>query len=75
MLSSYKKGIYSHQISRMIGITQKFAWFMMHRIHLAFKDKLHRKLKGTVEADETYVGGKVKGKEVVEHQTKHQYLL
>src|SRR5574341_583581 len=56
LLSSSKKGISSHQISRMLGITQKSAWFMMHRIRFAFKDKLSKKLKGTIEADETYIG-------------------
>ena len=62
LLSSSKKGISSHQLSRMLGITQKSAWFMAHRIRFAFKDKPNNKLKGIVEADETYIGGKARGK-------------
>lgn len=45
----------------MLGITQKSAWFMAHRIRFAFKDKPSKKLKGIVESDETYVGGKAHG--------------
>lgn len=52
----------SHQIHRMLGITYKTAWFMTHRIRYAMDQKPERQLKGTVEADETYVGGKAHGK-------------
>lgn len=62
LISSSKKGISSHQLSRMLGITQKSAWFMAHRIRFAFKDKPINKLEGIVEADETYIGGKARGK-------------
>ena len=61
LLSSSKKGISSHQLSRMLGITQKSAWFMAHRIRFAFTNKPHKKLEGIVEADETYIGGKTRG--------------
>ena len=58
-----KKGVSSHQLHRMLGITYKSAWHMTHRIREAMDlPPLVGKLKGVVEADETYVGGKGKGK-------------
>ena len=66
MLCTSKKGVSALQIKRMLDIgSYRSAWFMMHRIRYAlrdpvFKDKLGRG-GGTVEADETYVGGKVRG--------------
>lgn len=57
-----KKGISAHQLHRELGITYKTAWFMCHRIRHAMSDGGGpfdgAKLTGTVEADETYVGGK-----------------
>jgi transposase-like protein len=61
LLCASKKGMSSHQIHRMLGITYKSAWFMTHRIRYAMKPLDCDKLQGTVEIDETYVGGKVKG--------------
>ena len=63
-LSASKKGISSYQLARFLKITQKSAWFMAHRIRFAFKTlpKTLKKMKGTIEADETYVGGKYRGK-------------
>jgi transposase-like protein len=60
LLCSSKKGMSAHQIHRMLGVTYKTAWFMCHRLRLAMKDD-SGPLGGpgqTVEADETYVGGK-----------------
>lgn len=58
-----KKGISAHQLHRMMGITYKSAWFMVHRIrHAMFVDTEKPLIEGTVEADETYVGGKGHGK-------------
>jgi len=65
LLCSSKKGMSAHQIARMIGVTYKTAWFMMHRIREAMKDTDQGPIGGygkTVEADETYVGGKVKNR-------------
>lgn len=62
LLCSSKKGMSSHQIHRALGITYKSAWFMTHRIRHAMKPLSTSKLQGTVEIDETYVGGKVHGK-------------
>lgn len=53
-----KKGMSSHQLHRMLGVTYKTAWFMTHRIRWAMAQESFQKLTGTVEADETYIGGK-----------------
>jgi len=61
LLCSSKKGHSAHQIHRMLGITYKSAWFMCHRIRYAMAEEpLASKLQGTVEVDETYIGGKSK---------------
>ncbi len=61
-MCSSKKGISAHQLHRMLDVTYKSAWFMAHRIRYAFtRPNVVDKLKGIVEADETYVGGKSKG--------------
>src|ERR671936_1725106 len=60
LLCSSKKGMSAHQLHRMLGITYKTAWFMCHRIREAMKEEpFQRRMSGTVEADETYIGGKV----------------
>jgi transposase-like protein len=57
LMTSSKKGISSHQIAREVGITQKSGWFLCHRIREAMRQEpMAGLLKGTVEADETYVG-------------------
>jgi transposase-like protein len=53
-----KKGVSALQIKRQTGVTYKSALFMMHRIRWAMSDQGPRPLVGTVEVDETYVGGK-----------------
>jgi transposase-like protein len=57
ILCSSKKSISAHQLHRMLGVTYKTAWFMAHRIRFAMGTDAGRKLTGTVEVDETYVGG------------------
>jgi transposase-like protein len=60
MLATCKNGISSYEISRDLAVSQKAAWFMLHRIRLAMQARsLEKKLCGEVEADETFVGGKV----------------
>lgn len=63
ILCSSKKAISAHQLHRMLGITYKSAWFMAHRIRYAMgTGPLAQMLQGTVECDETYVGGKPRPK-------------
>jgi transposase-like protein len=59
LLCSSKAGFSAHQLHRSLGVTYKTAWFMCHRIrHALANGPFPEKMKGTVEVDETYVGGK-----------------
>lgn len=58
LITAHKKGISSHQLGRDLGVTQKTAWFINHRIRLIMGDPLPETLNEIVEVDETYVGGK-----------------
>lgn len=60
MVANCKNGVSSHEIGRSLGVTQKTSWFMLHRIRLAMKSKTFEKLSGTVEVDETFIGGKAR---------------
>ncbi len=62
ILTSMKKGISSIQMAKYLGITQKSAWFMLHRIRYAVNsEQFKAPLTGEVEVDETYIGGRRKG--------------
>jgi transposase-like protein len=58
LINNCKNGISSYELARDIGVTQKSAWFMLHRIRLAMQDGSSDHMSGEVEADETSVGGK-----------------
>lgn len=58
LVASNKNGISSHELGRALGVTQRTAWFMLHRIREAVSDEHFTKMMGPVEADETYVGGR-----------------
>lgn len=57
MLANCKNGISSYELARALGVTQKTAWFMLHRIRLAMQTRTFQKMGGTVEVDETFIGG------------------
>src|SRR5207302_9385183 len=56
-----KKGISANQLKRTLAISYKTAWYLCHRIRNAMRELNLELLKGIVEVDETYVGGKVRG--------------
>ena len=60
LIVNCKNGISSYEVARDLGVTQKSAWFMMHRVRLALTAGSFDKLSGEVEADETYIGGKAR---------------
>ena len=61
LIANCKNGISSYELARALGVTQKSAWFMLHRIRLAMQTGSFDKfLKGEVEADETFIGGKAR---------------
>ena len=70
LIANSKNGISSHELARALGVTQKSAWFMLHRIRLAMQTGTFSKLGGEVEADETYVGGKAKNMHKGERERK-----
>jgi transposase-like protein len=57
MLTNCKNGISSYEVARALGVTQKSAWFMLHRIRLALQDESFGRVSGEVEVDETFIGG------------------
>jgi transposase-like protein len=70
MLTSCKNGISSYEIARGLGVTQKTAWFMMHRIRLALQDNDGGKLGGEVEVDETFIGGLARNMHISKRRQK-----
>ena len=58
MICNCKNGVSSCEVARSLGVTQKSAWFMLHRIRKAMQDEPGQ-LSGTIEMDETFVGGKI----------------
>ena len=58
LLSNCKNGISSYELAKDLGVTQKSAWFMLHRIRLAMTNGIMSKMgNGPVEVDETFIGG------------------
>jgi transposase-like protein len=83
MLTNCKNGISSYEIARALGITQKSAWFMLHRIRLAMKEEPKHPMGWTpndpVEIDETYIGGDPKNmhrsKRLARKQEDHKAIV
>lgn len=74
MITSHKKGIASTTLAKDIKVTQKTAWFMLHRLrHAAETKSFNGPMDGDVEVDETYIGGKAKNMHAVQRKTKEQY--
>lgn len=70
LLANCKNGISSYEVARALGVTQKTAWFMLHRIRLAMQTGSFRKLRGEVEVDETFIGGKANNMHVSRRRAK-----
>jgi transposase-like protein len=71
MLTNCKNGVSSCEIASSLGITQKSAWFMMHRIRKAMHDDFAGgKLGGEVEADETFIGGKARNMHISKRERR-----
>ena len=72
MISNCKNGVSSYEIAKAIGVTQKSAWFMLHRLRVAMKEEHKHTFGGhwqnPIEVDETYVGGKAKNKHLSQRQ-------
>jgi len=70
MLAGARSGISSCEIARALGITQKSAWFLMHRIRYVMETGSMEKMTGEIEVDETAVGGAERFK----HQNKRSHV-
>jgi transposase-like protein len=68
MIANCKNGISSYEVARALGVTQKSAWFMLHRVRKAMHTQTYQKLDGEVEVDETFIGGKARNM----HRSKHE---
>jgi len=71
LIINCKNGISSYEIHRGLGVTQKTAWFMLHRIRLAAQSGTFKKLGGEVEVDETFIGGKSRNM----HKSKRERVI
>src|SRR3954451_15016145 len=71
LIISCKNGISSYEIHRGLKVTQKTAWFMLHRIRLAMQEGGFGKLSGEVEVDETFIGGKARNM----HKAKRERVI
>ena len=66
LISSHKKGVSSHQLSRDIHVTQKTAWYILHKVRTLFRQYDTPALSGEIELDEMYLGGR----EINKHESK-----
>lgn len=70
MVANCKNGISSYEAGRALGVTQRTAWFMLHRIRKAMQDGSIVKLGGSVEVDETFIGGKARNMHLAQRQRR-----
>ena len=71
LITNCKNGISSWEIHRAMGVTQKSAWFMLHRVRLAMQSGSFNKLSGEVEVDESFIGGKARNM----HKSKRDRVI
>ena len=71
LLANCKNGISSYELARALGVTQKTAWFMLHRIRLAMQSEGFGPFDGEVEVDETFIGGKARNM----HREKRERVI
>lgn len=62
LAASCKRGISSHQLAKLLGVTQKTSWFMLHRLREIYSNMRPESISGLTCVDETYIGGKYKNK-------------
>jgi transposase-like protein len=70
LICNCKNGISSYEIGRDLGVTQKTAWFLDHRIRAAMQSGSFDKLSGEIEADETFIGGKARNMHVSKRERR-----
>src|SRR6266542_3133759 len=70
LIANSKNGISSHELGRAVGLTQKSAWFVLHRVRLAMQRGDWRRFSGEIEVDETFIGGKARNMHKAERERK-----
>jgi transposase-like protein len=70
LLVNCKNGVSSCEVARDLGVTQKSAWFTMHRLRFALKEGGFGQFSGEVEADDTFVGGKARNMHISESKRR-----
>ena len=75
LLCEARKGMSANQIKRTVGVSYKTAWYLCHRIRAAMKETDPPMLNGTVEMDETYVGGKKSGVTMADAKAAKQIVI
>jgi transposase-like protein len=71
LIANSKNGISSHELARALGVTQKSAWFMLHRIRDAMETGTFQKMSGITEVDDTFIGGLAKN---MHHKVKRDKI-
>ena len=71
LIANCKNGVSSCEIARDMGVSQKTAWFMLHRVREAMQDKTATKLAGEVEVDESFIGGKARNM----HKSRREQVI